>query len=69
MTREVIDSTGEAITAVLLNGYVVKLPSRHLCLYPQISAALNPGQGSSFLQWTAFQSCSAKSKQLLRAQP
>lgn len=34
MTVELIGTVGKPMVVVLLNGNLVKLPSKHLCLYP-----------------------------------
>lgn len=38
----------EIYTDVFLNKHVVKLPSKHFCLYPQANAALSLGRTSLF---------------------
>lgn len=45
-------STGVGPTTItLLNGHDVILPSKYLCLYPQIRAALSLGQRIFSLKW------------------
>lgn len=53
LDSEVTGPKGKPITAVLLSGHVVNLPSKYLRLYPQIRAAFNPGQRSFSLLWSA----------------
>lgn len=48
---EVINPRGEAIDIVLLNWHVGKLPSKYLCLYPQIYDAFSLGQRGFLFQW------------------
>lgn len=46
MATYAIGPRGEPSDAALLNGHVVKLPCKNLCLYTEICAALNVGQRS-----------------------
>lgn len=54
LAEEVICPRTEAATVVVLNGHVVKLPSKYLWLSPQISAALNSDQRSFSFQWAVI---------------
>ena len=44
---------GKPTTSILLNRHSIKLPSRVICLYSQISATLTPHRRSFFVQWAA----------------
>lgn len=48
---EAISSSGEPIDAVVFNIHIVRLPSKYICLSPQMHAALNTGQRNFLFQW------------------
>lgn len=56
MTRENVGpGWGSRVPAIVfLNGHVVKLPSKCLCLYPKICAALNLDQRRFLVQWAVI---------------
>lgn len=51
MTGDIIDPRWEPTVVILKSYYFLKLHAKCVCLYPHISATLNLGQRSSFLQW------------------
>lgn len=54
MAREDIGPRSELVDVTLLNVHVVKLPSKHICLYSQICDALCLGQTNILLQWVGL---------------
>lgn len=51
MAMEVIDPKRESIDVILLNGHVIRLPSKYFCICPPIDIEVTLGQRSNLLYW------------------
>ena len=57
LAREVTDPRGKPIDFLFLNSNAFQLPSKYLCLYPQVFASATLGQRSFLLQRAVDKVC------------